>query len=251
MSSYEYTKEVYNADRLIQEIRLSSITVAFDYLTGNGSALILYFKTDLSDPEKTTLDTIVANHSGEPLPDDTISKVEVTNTAVATQSRLVYPVETLTQWLKVRPRRLAGDLYLNFIYFTTTSTGNFDAGGDTNFSMSVNEAHTKTYIDFCPTFNYEAGGGSIKLLSGLTSGYCKVKFIGAPDYPVEYGGSVEFVRNKRLGPDYVDYTNDDIDPKLMKYIAQYPGINKLRLEVTHEADAKINFEYYLMISVNL
>jgi len=249
MSLYEYIKEVYNADRLIQEIRLSSITIAFDYLTGNGSALDLYFKTDLSDPEKTTLDAIVANHSGEPMPDDYVANVRVTNTSLT--ARLSYPIESLTSWLKVRPRKVAGDIYINFVYFTTTSTGGFDAGGDTHFSISVNQAHTQTFVDFCPDYTYEAGGGSVTILSSTSTGECKAKFVGAPDYPVQYGGSIEFIRNKKLSLAFPVYAILDIDPKIFKYSAGTPGTNKLRLQIDHAANECISIEYYLIMSSNL
>jgi len=172
--------------------------------------------------------------------------VTLNNTSIST--RLNYPVESLTSWVKVRPRKIAGDLYVNFVYFTTTSTGSFDAGNDSHFSMSLSSDHTKTYIDFCPDYTYEAGGGGAIILSSISTGECKVAFIGAPDYPPEYGGSVEFVRNKKLSLVRNECILNDIDPKLMRYSASTPGSNKLRLQVEHAANAKISFEYYLVMS---
>lgn len=249
MTTYEYTKTPVDIDRLTLEIQQSSITIALDNITLLGSEVTIAFKVAISNDEKTTLDTVVANHSGEPMPDDHVSKVDVTNTSLT--AKLSYPIESGTSWLKVRPRRIAGDLYINFVYFTTTSTGSFDAGDDPHFSMSVSEDQTKTYIDFNPDYTYEAGGGGIIMLSSTSTGECKVTFIGAPDYPPEYGGSIEFIRNKKLSMERKEYILNDIDPKSMRYSAGTPGTNKLRLQVEHAADEKISFEYYLVMSGSL
>jgi len=70
MTTYTYTKTPVALDRLTDEIRTSSITIALDNMTLLGDQLSITFKADLSTEEKSTLDTIVANHSGLPLPSD-------------------------------------------------------------------------------------------------------------------------------------------------------------------------------------
>jgi len=249
MTTYEYTKTPVDIDRLTLEIQQSSITIALDNITLLGSEVTIAFKADISNDEKTTLDTIVANHSGEPMPDDYVSKVDITNTSLTT--RLTYPIESSTSWVKVRPRKVAGDIYINFIYFTTTSTGSFDCGNDTHFSMGVNQAKTQTWVDFNPDYSYEAGGGSVMVLASTSTGECKVKFIGAPDYPPQYGGSVEFIRNKKLSVGRPSYSLLEIDPKLFRYSPRTPGTNKLRLQVDHAANECIDIEYYLVMSAAL
>lgn len=57
-----------NTDRLTLEIRASAITVALDYITTAGDDCTIYFKADLSTDNVTILDSVVAAHSGEPLP---------------------------------------------------------------------------------------------------------------------------------------------------------------------------------------
>jgi hypothetical protein len=58
----------YNLDRLTKEISDSSITIALDHLNGGGDSVLIFFKAELSVAEKSTLDLIIANHSGEILP---------------------------------------------------------------------------------------------------------------------------------------------------------------------------------------
>jgi len=68
-NQYSYVKEV-NADRLKYEIQESTITIALDYIQVSGSTVTIVFKVDLSSDEKTLLDTIVTNHSPEPIEPD-------------------------------------------------------------------------------------------------------------------------------------------------------------------------------------
>lgn len=67
--SYEYTfyqfsnNKVY-APTLETEIRISSITISLNYINLIGTDCSIIFKSTLSASEITTLDTIVANHTG-------------------------------------------------------------------------------------------------------------------------------------------------------------------------------------------
>lgn len=67
MTEYNYTKDPCAIERLTKEIQTSSIVTALDHIDLFGSALSIFFKADLSDPDKTNLDSIVSNHTGEPL----------------------------------------------------------------------------------------------------------------------------------------------------------------------------------------
>jgi hypothetical protein len=68
----------YNLDRLTKEIADSTIIVALSYMTGTSEAVSIFFKASLSAGEKTTLDEIIANHSGEMIsPKAEITKVEI------------------------------------------------------------------------------------------------------------------------------------------------------------------------------
>jgi hypothetical protein len=72
----KYTYSIQNAfpahkvasDRLAQEIRDSSISIAFDYIGTSGDDCDVWFKDALGGTDETTLDGLVAAHSGEALP---------------------------------------------------------------------------------------------------------------------------------------------------------------------------------------
>lgn len=64
-----FPHHVVNTVRLEQEIQASSITVALDRIETAGDACDVWFKAALSEGEQTTLQGLVAAHSGEALPD--------------------------------------------------------------------------------------------------------------------------------------------------------------------------------------
>lgn len=57
-------------DRLSQEVQVSSIITALDGLSTSGDTCYIRFKAELSTEDKTTLDGLVAAHSGEPFPNE-------------------------------------------------------------------------------------------------------------------------------------------------------------------------------------
>lgn len=75
MSQYTYNITDFLNDkcdtaRLTQEIQQSSILTALDYINTTSTDVAIYFKADLSVNDKTTLDSIIENHTGEPLPQE-------------------------------------------------------------------------------------------------------------------------------------------------------------------------------------
>lgn len=83
MAATKYTYSIQNdfpnhkvaIDRLTQEIQASSIVTALDYISTADDDCDIWFKDALSVGDETTLDGIVATHSGVPLPQEAI-KVE-------------------------------------------------------------------------------------------------------------------------------------------------------------------------------
>jgi len=74
--NYEYIYSIENdfpnskvdIDALVYEIRLSTITIAVDYVYNKDEIEChIYMKANLSEEEQATLDEIVANHEGDPL----------------------------------------------------------------------------------------------------------------------------------------------------------------------------------------
>ena len=86
MSQYVYTKTPVALDSLEAAISASSIVTAVDMNVTNvfGDQLTLGFKADLSDPDKATLDALVAAHDGVPLLQNTAQPVSLTQ-AITTQ----------------------------------------------------------------------------------------------------------------------------------------------------------------------
>ena len=74
-SEYDYTISPLAIDSLTQQIQQSSIVTALDYINALGSATTIFFKAALSDADKTTLDAVVAAHTGIPLVQNQASKV--------------------------------------------------------------------------------------------------------------------------------------------------------------------------------
>ena len=73
------------SERLIQEIQESPVVTSLDYVSGpvntSGDACDVWFLLELSAGDKTILDAIVANHSGEPLvPEAPIQRTRIVDT---------------------------------------------------------------------------------------------------------------------------------------------------------------------------
>lgn len=84
MTEYDYTKSPCAIDRLTQEIQQSNIVTSLAHCNLFGDALTIFFNADLSGPDKTTLDAIVAAHSGVPLPSNTPQPVSIQTASVLT-----------------------------------------------------------------------------------------------------------------------------------------------------------------------
>ena len=66
---YTYTKTPVNNDKLTLEIEVEEFSQVLEYINvlGTGSNnLTIKFEADLTAPEKTTLDTVVSGHDGQP-----------------------------------------------------------------------------------------------------------------------------------------------------------------------------------------
>lgn len=152
--------------------------------------------------------------------------------------------ESATNWLKVRSRKASGDIYLNWIYFTTGDENSFDNGGDGDYTILATS--TKTIIDFNPSYDYELEGGMIRTIGDITSNSIKASLVFAPDIPKEMGGSECPINNVKFDNEK-KYYEMRTDVKLIKYRSDVPIANKARLELTHSVEDSINFEFCLYI----
>lgn len=67
ITKYSYQKTPVDIARLKQEIENSTIVIALSHIEYADPNLDIYFKDVLSATDKTTLDSIVTNHTGQPL----------------------------------------------------------------------------------------------------------------------------------------------------------------------------------------
>ncbi len=88
MSNYKYSYEIeqflnnkYDTSRLSSEINDSSIIVSLAHLEGSSTVCDIYFKSELGSKDWTTLSGIVAEHSGEPLPENQTTNVSIVSAA--------------------------------------------------------------------------------------------------------------------------------------------------------------------------
>ena len=68
----DFPNDKYDLDTLTTQVIDSSISSTLDYMDGIPVSVDIFFLTDLSGVDETTLDTIVANHTGIPGPDPLI-----------------------------------------------------------------------------------------------------------------------------------------------------------------------------------
>lgn len=80
MTTYNYTINPFNADSLTLEIQQSTITIVLDHISALGSSVDIVFKADLPTGDKTTLDAVVAAHTGIPLITNPVANVAITST---------------------------------------------------------------------------------------------------------------------------------------------------------------------------
>ena len=66
----DFPNHKVSSDRLSQEIHVSAIVVALDHIDTTEVICTIWFKAELTTDDQDILDTIVANHSGEPLTPD-------------------------------------------------------------------------------------------------------------------------------------------------------------------------------------
>jgi hypothetical protein len=136
-----------DSDRLMQEVRSSAIVTALDYVSSADGGCSIVFKDALSNGDVTILNGIVAAHSGAPLPNNTIIKVEQYSTGVA------QPVAADGKPY-VLPNIFPGEVLLNFTG-AADNTGRMDGN---LFGLQKAGVGTETLdIQFIDGF-YLAGG---------------------------------------------------------------------------------------------
>jgi hypothetical protein len=203
MTDYQYTIPSLAIDRLSQEIRTSSIVTALDHIDALGSAVDIYFKADLSTTDKSTLDTLVASHSGIPLPSNIPQPIVQTDTSGSPLNQydsdkalIVRQKAAQTGWTYSATGFEFQTAVVNSV-IALNADGSakpwitialYDANGVKITDPALAGNAVRTQVDFEPTYDYELIGGEMRITPSLNS---DVRFfiIAAPDIPAQYGGS--------------------------------------------------------------
>lgn len=105
----------------------------------------------------------------------------------------------------------------------------------------------KTVIDFEPTFDFEIIGGSLRINSNPSQDV-RLWIVGAPDIPVNLGGSKEFasgINLKFLGAD----SPLEIDGRVTKFLQYNPSTHqgKMRIVLKHPAGTQVNMQLTIQL----
>lgn len=122
---------------------------------------------------------------------------------------------------------------------------------DVNRNVTTDPALCKeTWIDWEPLYSYEIAGGSVYIPSALPGDQdaWALHVIAAPDYPAQYGGSLEFIANPRLKWRTGGWIEEDesLNPVNVDYVPTY-HFTKLRWIIKHPVGEQAEFQIQLRI----
>ena len=161
--------------------------------------------------------------------------------------------------------RFGRKLHSRFISFHTATANGYNNDnyldqdhGDATYTMvdadrnvTTNPSLCKeTWIDWEPLYSYEVAGGAIYIPSSLPGDQdlWAMHVIGAPDYPAQYGGSVEFISNPRLKWRIGGWLEEDesLNPANTNYVPGY-HFTKVRWILKHPVGAQAEFQIHMRI----
>lgn len=185
--STDFPNGKVDTSRLKSEIQGSSISVALDYINTSGDDCDIWFKDVLGPADQTSLDAVVAAHSGQPLPND--------NPAVDSMNRTITVPEPVTD------KKMVNIVTHNFCDKTTWWQQSTQVTNETlspeGDGFTFNSIHER-WID-------------------LTHGkvYLEDRIVGRSDYipVVKVDGIIKTERTpfETVGGDYVvDYSNGSV-----------------------------------------
>jgi len=105
---------------------------------------------------------------------------------------------------------------------------------------------TKTCVDFTPPFSYWIYVGKVNSF-GQDGTILKLNGLVAPDYTPEQGGSVEFIINKTIQPLGITDMSTQTGGAHLIYNPEIPGLNTVRLTISHPQGYVSKFEMELFI----
>lgn len=161
--------------------------------------------------------------------------------------------------------RYGRKLYSKYVTFHTSTTAGYNNdnylgqdSGDVTYTMVDADGNVTTnenlcvqsIIDFESTYSMEIAGGDTSIPSTLPGDQdlWALYVVGAPDYPKQFGGSIEFISNPRLKWDIGKRITEDesLNPANIEYIPGY-HFTKIRWIIKHPAGAKAEFQIHMRI----
>jgi len=122
---------------------------------------------------------------------------------------------------------------------------------DVDRNVTTNPTLCKeTWIDWEPLYSYEVAGGDICIPSTLTGDLdaWALHVVAAPDYPAQYGGSIQFICNPRLKWAMGTTLSEDesLNPANTTYVPGY-HFTKVRWIIKHPVGEQVEFQIHMRI----
>lgn len=119
--SQDFPNQKVDSSRLTLEIQESTIKVALDFIGTDGDACDIWFKNELDGADQSILSTVVANHSGEPLPENP------------------QPVEIKASDVNIPIQEKDFPDFSGYPFFATSAQGEAVAGQTSHFYLSFDK----------------------------------------------------------------------------------------------------------------
>ena len=254
-----YTKSPCALDSLIQALQQdTAITVALDLPTTSllGDQLTVGFKADLSD--WTEVDTVVAAHTGVPLPQNTVQTVNVGTMPAVTSSdpkdsdgsTLTRTKQTTLGWtfqdhtfefsagtydsLYSKKQDGANFGFATIAFYEGSSGSETLITGDNATDQTYLTTNcTMTVMSWEPTHDYDLMSGELRFYAAVTVD-ARLWVLAVPDIPSSSGGSKLLLTGRNLR--YVKPQDPIVlDGRTVKHLAYNSNyhLNKLRFSLRH------------------
>lgn len=257
MVKYSYAN-FCNATRLTAEIRESQITATLLHINTSEKpdSTDIFFQSHIAAEEVIVLNSIVSRHLKTIL-DTVMMESQEKDTDGAQIVRLKAAKKGWSFWavpIEVTTSLLSNNVHCkdsNGVDVPGISYKIYNSGGIEITVPGILDANlatcTKTVIDFEPPFDYEIIGGSIRTNANIGSDV-RLWIVGAPDIPVNLGGSKEFasgINLKFLAPDAAF----EIDGRVTKFLTynEITHSSRMRIILKHPAGTQINLQIIIHV----
>lgn len=258
MMIYSFTKSPVSLDRLDSEIRASAIVTAIDHCQLDGTDILtVTFKSLLSEGDQTILNALVAAHTGEPMPETFVQKVDLDVPKDIEGAQMIRTKTTKCGWMMGLKTFSFSTAKWASMFGWLDNTQNQDPACvlkfyDANNAEITDEANmsqcVRTMASWEPLYDYDIMGAMIEVIEDPTGDFRLVS-VAVPDLPKAYGGSkvnieggynLRYLRGGRV------LNLDGKTCKAMFYSATY-HTNKVSMNVYHDAGAQLGVQVSVII----